>query len=328
MNSHTQDKTSTGVSFVICTYRRNDSLLTTLNSFFEMNFPGEDDWELIVIDNACNAETESLVSNFILKHKQLKYITESQTGLCNARNRGLMEGRKEYIFFLDDDVSFDKDFVKNIYRNISKYRIDVIVPKIICRVDEEWPAWLKQRVSSGVGQYDEGDESKFLSSSSKIPIGAGFGFKITMVKKYGYFPDYLGRNGKSLLGGEDTLYLKRMIAGESNIRYCPDIHLEHRFLEGKESKAYWKKQAFDGGRSYVRMNYFDINFVTEFIHWLFKAASRGMLSITDINNNFLHQYHMRAYLGRIYEATRLAFDKSLVEKIKIYKEGIKADHAS
>lgn len=323
MNARKQNLPVISISYVICTYKRNNSLLTTLNSFFNMEFPVGRNWELIVIDNACDSETENLLSVFKKKHSNIKYMQESSLGLCNARNRGLNKCNKSYIFFLDDDVSFDKYFIKTIFTCIEKYQMDVIVPKIICKIDNEWPAWLKQRVSSGVGQYDEGDESKLLSSSSKIPIGAGFGFKITMVKKYGYFPGYLDRKGKSLLGGGDTLYLKRMIAGESNIRYCPDIHMEHRVLEGKESKAYWKKQAFDGGRSYVRMNYFDINFVTEFIHWLFKAISRGVLSILDIKNNFLHQYHMRAYLGRIYESARLVFDKSLVEKIKAYKEGIK-----
>ena len=323
MNSHTQDKASTGVSFVICTYRRNDSLLTTLNSFFEMNFHGGDDWELIVIDNACDAETEKLLSTIMLKHKQVKYMAECKTGLCNARNRGLMECKKEYIFFLDDDVSFNKDFLVNIFINIKAFKMDVIVPKIICRADEKWLSWLKQRVSSGVGQYNEGDESTLLTSSSKIPIGAGFGFKISMIQEYGYFPDYLDRKGKSLLGGGDTLYIRNMLYGKEDMRYCPDVLMEHRFLEGKESKAYWKKQAFDGGRSYVRMNYYDINFVTEFIHWPFKALSRGVFSILDIKNNFLHQYHMRAYLGRIYESIRLVSDKSLVEKIKAYKEGIK-----
>jgi len=72
-----------------------------------------DDWELIVIDDGSVDETAAIVQGHINSDdriKLLKLVTNG--GLPNARNKGCLKARGEYIAFLDSDDLWHKDKLK------------------------------------------------------------------------------------------------------------------------------------------------------------------------------------------------------------------------
>ena len=118
-----------------------------------------------------------------------------------------------------------------------------------------------------------------------------------------------------MLGGGETLLFKRMMADKLKMKYCPDIRTIHQFVKGKETKEYWRRQAFDGGRSFIRMNYFTMNRKKILIHSIVKMVLRMFLAFCVLQNRFIHEYHARAYYGRIYELLAMRTNNDLIEEI-------------
>lgn len=87
------------VSIIITTYRRTD-MLAELLAALGPQLAGRPA-EAIVIDNCPDASARSTVecSGFAA----VRYVHEPRSGVVNARNRGVAEGRGDYLVFLDDD---------------------------------------------------------------------------------------------------------------------------------------------------------------------------------------------------------------------------------
>jgi glycosyltransferase involved in cell wall biosynthesis len=58
---------------------------------------------------------------FIIKH-----TFTHQAGACNARNLALSQVESEWVFFADDDIRFDIDFLKNVFYKICQFGAKVI----------------------------------------------------------------------------------------------------------------------------------------------------------------------------------------------------------
>jgi len=105
-----QDKKLTS-SVIICTKDREKDLLECVDSIIAQTILPE---ELIIVDagkeNEINTKLEEKLKKTPL---QLKYI-QTQPGLTRQRNIGVKNSSRDIIFFFDDDVVLDKDYIKNI----------------------------------------------------------------------------------------------------------------------------------------------------------------------------------------------------------------------
>lgn len=105
------------VSVVMPTYNCSEYIESAIESVFEQTYP---DYEIVIIDDGSTDGTKETIKHY-LKDDRVRYFYQSNTGLPNARNRGLSEARGEYIVFLDadDELPFDalaritEIFVKN-----------------------------------------------------------------------------------------------------------------------------------------------------------------------------------------------------------------------
>ena len=94
------------VSVIITTYKRNDLLSRAVDSALAQTY---ENIEVIVVDDndpdtQYRKDTEKLVSEKYGDNPKFRYIKmPSNSGSCNARNKGVAESKGEYINFLDDD---------------------------------------------------------------------------------------------------------------------------------------------------------------------------------------------------------------------------------
>lgn len=87
------------VSVVITTYNRANMVRRAIQSVLSQTYK---DFELIVVDDCSNDNTEEVVEAF--HDPRLRYIRHDQNrGLSAARNTGIKELRGKYVAFLDDD---------------------------------------------------------------------------------------------------------------------------------------------------------------------------------------------------------------------------------
>jgi glycosyltransferase involved in cell wall biosynthesis len=89
---------NTLATVIIPTYNRENFIKDTIESVFAQTYKN---WELIIIDDGSNDNTQSIVKSF--KDERIRYIWQKNSGLNAARNTGIKNSRGEYISFLDSD---------------------------------------------------------------------------------------------------------------------------------------------------------------------------------------------------------------------------------
>ena len=237
----------------MCTYKRPDLISALLSDIIYASLNATNDWELVVVDNAGDKETKSYCDEAANSSINLKYVYENRAGVSAARNRAVAESNGDWLLFLDDDVSFDDDFIFEMLRAISSHDVDIICPRMITPVQPDWPNWLRLRLASGVGQFDLGSKSLSLDSKTKIPVGACVCVRRRVYDLHGPFKENLDRIGKKPFGGGETLLLWYAFQAGAKGVYLPHFTIRHEFISGKKTKSYWRWQGFYGGRSTVRM---------------------------------------------------------------------------
>ena len=87
------------ITALVCTRNRGTQITGTLTSILACTHP---QFELIVVDQSENSETEEAVAPF-LSDPRLRYLRSREQGLGRARNVGLAESRAEIVVMTDDD---------------------------------------------------------------------------------------------------------------------------------------------------------------------------------------------------------------------------------
>jgi len=82
-------------------------------------------FEIILVDNGSTDNSLKIFSSLVTRNCQL--ITNSfNTGFATAVNQGIKAAKYDYICLLNNDLNLDKDWFKQIIKNIKKY------PKVAC----------------------------------------------------------------------------------------------------------------------------------------------------------------------------------------------------
>lgn len=159
------------------------------------------------------SELEYLVAEswpFQIKH-QLIY----QLGACNARNLALKEITSNWVFFADDDIEIENDFLENCLSNAKKYNQKVFSLSCLRRNEKKHFNNSFQWVSFGSGaSFVHADAIKNLKFDSKYEFGFGedadFGMQI---RNNGndiiYFPNPEIIHLKAPMGGFRTKVIRK-----------------------------------------------------------------------------------------------------------------------
>ena len=81
--------------------------------------------ELIFADDGSSEDVYEYIKDLLQECKfKIKYVYQQDIGfrLAASRNNGARAAENEYLIFLDQDVIFDKDFIKKIYESRKKKR--------------------------------------------------------------------------------------------------------------------------------------------------------------------------------------------------------------
>jgi len=99
------------ISIIIPTYNRAEDLKTTLHTIKPFLTKIR---EVIIVDQSKNDETKNLIN--LLKNKKIRYIYSKIPSITLARNLGVKNIHKaaKIICFIDDDVTLNKNYFKNI----------------------------------------------------------------------------------------------------------------------------------------------------------------------------------------------------------------------
>lgn len=97
-------------SVIIPTYDRANLLRRAIQSVLDQTYQ---DFELVVVDDACTDNTEEIVKRF--NDHRVRYIHHAvNKGLSGARNTGIKNSNGEYITFLDDDDEWLPEYLAKV----------------------------------------------------------------------------------------------------------------------------------------------------------------------------------------------------------------------
>jgi glycosyltransferase involved in cell wall biosynthesis len=228
------------LSIIICTYNRDKYIYSCLKSIAANDFALEN-YEIVLVNNNSTDRTESECQRFQLDFPQVpfRYFIEKNQGLSHARNRGVQEAKGNVFLFLDDDAFVDKDYLRNLWKNVAKYPDMAAFGGKITPLFESGksPKWLSRWTYLWVSAIDMGKNVR-LFEGAKYPIGANMGILKKTLENAGNFNPNLGRSKKNLMGGEEKDIFNRIKSIGGKIYWFPDLRVQHAIPENRTTSSY------------------------------------------------------------------------------------------
>lgn len=229
------------LTVAICTRNRSAMLGNALDSLCRMNLPSGISWELIVVDNNSTDDTGRVID----KYKDalpIRHEFEQTPGLSRARNRAIDSAQGSYIIWTDDDVLVDSEWLV-AYAEAFRRHPDAAVfgGKVIPRLDEPVPAWLKETwplVAGAFAYVDFGnDPIPITLKPRRLPFGANFAVRTLEQRRFRYDIALGLAPGKTLLGEEVTVIKSILTAGGKG-SWVPTSIVHHCIPRERQTKEY------------------------------------------------------------------------------------------
>jgi glycosyltransferase involved in cell wall biosynthesis len=266
---------------IISTYNRAASLEKTLRSIMVQT---DNDFELIIGDDASSDNTQEIVSSFT--YKQVTYYrNDENSGLSFTRNRGLKLAKGDFVLLIDDDTELDPDFLRRLKVRITSSEADAYCPRIF-KADLKVPY---------LGIFASERERELSYFDFNYFIGLVHVLRNNIIKKIGYYDERFGIGSRYYAAEETDLFFRIKRAGGRFI-YCPELVVYHPL--GKEVS---KQKAF--------------------LYSYGVAASLTKNMICDTRHRFVYIYIImhRAAVGLFRALEVLIFPGRIREKDRIYR---------
>ncbi|MBI4707342.1 MAG: glycosyltransferase family 2 protein [Candidatus Omnitrophica bacterium] len=187
------------LSVIVCTRNRSFHLKEALDSLVNQSVGTSLNWEIIVIDNASEDDTDLVVGRAMKSTGiDMRYILETKIGLSNARNRGLCESIGDIVAFIDDDAIADEKWLEEI---MSVYNCENVISaggKTVAL----WEISHQKRVDEELFFFamGYGPQQKDVRTLN----GSNMSFRRNVLMGIGGFDANLGRKDKCRLSGDDN----------------------------------------------------------------------------------------------------------------------------
>lgn len=223
-----------GLSVVIVSYNGRERLPQTLAHLARQEAP-QLDWELLLIDNNSSDATAAFAEAHwrqLGAPVPLRVLGESQSGTMYARRRGMREARFRYLLYCDDDNWLPPYYLALALAKI-KDRPSVAavggkgVP--VLDIGQEAPPWMARYWHYyGCGPQGPADGDNTESKGCLYTAGAILD-RLWLERLYasGFQSTLSGRNGLSLVAGEDTELTYALVLLGARLHYYQALEFQH-----------------------------------------------------------------------------------------------------
>ncbi len=165
------------VSVCLATYNRSHLLKQAIENILSQTYRR---FELFVVDDGSNDNTESVVKHYQKKDKRIFYCRhDTNKGLAAARNTAISRAKGRYFTFIDDDDAWDKIFLSHFVKTASNY-------------DDNWCFCCGTDYTNNLGNHIRyipklnGPLKEYIKKGYTPPVAAQFYFLSTVKKAGGY----------------------------------------------------------------------------------------------------------------------------------------------
>ena len=100
------------VSIIVPVYNTEPYLVRCLDSLLAQSC---DLYEIICIDDGSTDGSLKILQKYAAKHKNIRLITQSNSGVSSARNAGIEAAKGKYVMFVDSDDFVEPDMIETLY---------------------------------------------------------------------------------------------------------------------------------------------------------------------------------------------------------------------
>lgn len=111
------------LSVIVPAYNAEATLRTAVESILSQQVP---ELEIILVNDGSTDGTAQVCHALATEHSCIHVITQKNSGICAARNRGLEAADGEYIAFCDDDDLFWQDALRLLLQTAEDTRADIV----------------------------------------------------------------------------------------------------------------------------------------------------------------------------------------------------------
>src|SRR3989344_1916128 len=180
------------VSVIIAIFNEEKNIEACLNSILDQSYQN---MEVIVADDESTDQSLSKIKSFEVKSSKLPH-----QGAAKTRNYGATKASGEILVFVDGDMTFTKDFIKELIQPIldGKYKGTFSKEEYISNWDNIWSRcwnfnqnWSKQKMMPD-DFPDEGLDFRAIIKTEFVRVNGfddvGYTDTWTLFKKLGYKP--------------------------------------------------------------------------------------------------------------------------------------------
>ena len=239
------------LSLIIATYNRAQSLLRTLRSVVSQSAAPEL-WECIVVNNNSTDNTAEVFARFTAENQgfDLKMVTETKQGLSNARNAGITASKGEYVAIVDDDETLESSYIESYIEFFDFFPTAMAAGGAVrAEYESHRPRWMSHYTERMIANPIDLDVVVTLFPSSRVPAGGNMAFRREIFDRVGLFNPRLGRNGQSLIGGEENDLFARLRAAGELLYFVPNAAIYHHIPDAKLTDEYFDRLSYNVGRS-------------------------------------------------------------------------------
>lgn len=232
------------ISAIICTRNRGKNAVFAVQTILDNTHPN---FELIVIDQSTNQETEQAVAKFS-SDRRFRYVYTTTQGLGRARNIGLQLAHADIVAFTDDDCSVPTNWLAVISSTFVRLpRVTVIFSNVEAGSHD-----------AGAGFIPAYNHSKnkpirsFWDKCHARGIGASMAVRRLPILGIGGFDEELGAGG-FFPSCEDADMAVRAIARGQWVYETSEVSVIHYgYRTWKEGRDLAKRDWVGIGAAYVK----------------------------------------------------------------------------
>lgn len=233
------------ISVIIPTYKRPEStILRVLKSLQKQTLA---DFEIILVDNACNPKLKTKIQNF---NKTARiptiYIEEPNMGFHSALHNGAIKSSSPLLFFTNDDVTLNSRCLEVYVKAFNTYPdMTVCGGPIIPKWETPPSRWITNLIgeSKVFPPYSlMKPHKKFKLSKDGFFFGTNMAMrKITLFSLGGFNPEMFGN---IILGDGETGLTRKLWKKNLPIGYIPKAIVYHHIPKNRMTLEYllhWHK---------------------------------------------------------------------------------------
>lgn len=233
-----------------CTFNRAPRLHALVDALRQQICPLP--FEILAVNNNSQDNTLAVLEELARKPGAgLRYVTETEPGIVPARNRAIKEALdSDILVFIDDDELPQLGLLNAAYDAIVNERAQCAGGRVeVDFTPHGRPIWLEDDLLGFLAEVKHGDTPFWITDDSTPIWTANIAYDMRLFRNDPKlrFDQRYNREGADVGGGEDAIMFRALLSRGANIRYRPDMAVQHFVESWRLKRGYFLKLHHSAG---------------------------------------------------------------------------------